>query len=211
MVNASSKLRRSAFLTAAGRILASASCRIRRIRKGDSESLPVLTDLVERLLIEREPGMAIEIRNFFSHTTLKKNRIPQSPSEPIERQRPWETIPFFVIGKHLKPAIYIVDQISHRRLVRPPRHRARIQSVQNQRQTLDPQRETNPQHNQAYAEHCPMLFHESEHDWLSVPSPDGKSSFRRFQTTVEEGARWMVRRGRAAIPQHGSKEWGSAR
>ena len=102
------------------------------------------TDLVERLVIEREPRMAIEIRNFFSHTTLKENRIPQSPSEPIERQRPWETIPFFVIGKQLKPAIHVVDQIPHYRLIGPPRHRARIQSVQYQRQTLDPQRKTNP-------------------------------------------------------------------
>ena len=181
MINFSSELRCSACLTAAGRVLASASRRIRRIRKGDSESLPVLTDLVERLLIEREPGMAIEIRNFFSHTTLKKNRIPQSPSEPIERQRPWETIPFFVIGKQLKPAIYIVDQISHHRIVRPPRHRARSQSVQYQRQTLDPQRETNPQHNQAYMEHHPILFHKPDHDGLSVASLNENSSIRCFQ------------------------------
>ena len=210
-MNVSLEHRRPAFLMADGRVLIPTSCRIQRIRKGDGEILPLLTRLVKRLTIQCEPRMAIEIRNFFSHTTMKENRIPQSPGEPIDRQRPWETIPFFVIGKQLKPAIHVVDQIPHHRLVRPPRHRARSQSVQHQRQTLDPQRETNPQHNQAYAKHGPILFDKSEHNWLSVPSPDGKSGFRRFQTTVEEETRWMVRRDRAAIPRLGSGEWGIVR
>jgi hypothetical protein len=208
VINSSSELRCSACLTAAGRVLASASCRIRRIRKGDSESLPVLTDLVERLLIEREPGMAIEIRNFFSHTTLKKNRIPQSPSEPIERQRPRETIPFFVIGKQLKPAIYIVDQISHHRLVRPPRHRARIQSVQQQRQTFDPQQETNPQHDQAYTEYSPILFYESDHDGFSVASLNMNSSIRRFQIQKTDGPIILARQGRLSTSRRDPRRHG---
>ena len=156
--------------------------RIRRIRKGHGETLPMLTRLVKRLAIQREPRMAIEIRNFFSHTTMKENRISQLPGEPIESQRPREAIPIFVIGKQLKPAIHIVDHISHHRLVRLPRDRGRIQSVQHQRQTLSPQQETNPRHNQAHAQQGPILFHESDHDGFNLASLNENSSIRLFQT-----------------------------
>jgi hypothetical protein len=169
------------FLTPDGSVLPPASCRILRVRKCDGETLPLLARLVKRLVIQREPRMAIEIRDFFSHTTMKENRIPQSPGEPIEGQRSWEAIPFFVIREQLKPAIHVVDQIPHHHLIRFLRHRARIQSVQHQRQTLDPQQETNPQHNQANADQGPILFHKSDHDGFSVTILNEKSSIRRFQ------------------------------
>ena len=180
-MNASSGHRCLIILTPDGRVLPPASCRIGRIRKGDGETLPMLARLVKRLAIQRDPCMAVEIRSLFSHPTMKENRIPQSPGEPIDSQRPWEAIPFFVIGKQLKPAIHIVDQIPHHCLVRPPRHRTRIQPVQHQWQTLDPQQETNQQYNQAYAQHSPILFRDSDHDGFSVASLDENSSMRRYK------------------------------
>lgn len=128
-MNVTSGDRLPVFLTGGGRVLPPANCRIRRIRKGDSETLPMLARLVKRLATQREPRMAIKIRDLFFHPTMKENRIPQSPGEPIEGQRPWEAIPFFVVGEQLKPAIHVVDQIPHHCLVRSPRHRARIQLV----------------------------------------------------------------------------------
>lgn len=180
-MNASSGLRRPAFWGVDSRVLASAGCRIRRIRKGHSEMLPMLTWLVKRVTIQCEPRMAIEFRNLFSHTTMKENRIPQSPREPIEGQRSWKAIPLFVIRKQRKPAIHIVDQILHHRLVRPPRHRARTQSVQHQWQTLSLQQKTNPRHNQAHAQHGPILWYESNHDGFSVARLNENSTMSRFQ------------------------------
>lgn len=176
----SSGHRRLIILTPDGRVL-HPGYRIRRIRKGDDETLPMLARLMKWLAIQRKPRMAIEIRCLFSHPTMKENRIPQSPGEPIEGQRPWEAISFFVIGKQRKPTIHIVDQILHHHLIRPPRHQARTQSVQDQRQTLDSQQETNPRHNQAHAQHGPILCYESNHDGFSLPSLNGNSSIRRFQ------------------------------
>jgi hypothetical protein len=179
-MNISSGHRRPVFLSPYGRVLRP-GCRIRRIRKGDSETLPMLARLMKRLAIQREPRMAIEARDFFSHTTMKENRIPQSPGEPIESQRPWEAIPLFIIRKQSKPAIHIVGQIPHHCLIRPPRHRARTQSIQQQRQTLSPQQETNPRHNQDHAQQGPILFYKSNHDGFSVASLNENSSIRRFQ------------------------------
>ena len=82
-MSVSSGLPRPIFLTPEARGL-SPNCRIRRIRKGDGETLPLLTHLMKSLAIQSEPRMAIEIRDFLSHTTMKENRVPQSLGEPIE-------------------------------------------------------------------------------------------------------------------------------
>src|ERR1043166_3712556 len=122
MKNVSSGDRRPFFLTPDGGILPHAGCGIRRIRKGDDKILPILAGLVKRLVIQCEPGMAVEIRQFFSYPTMKNYWISQSSSEPIERQRPWKAISFCVIGKELKPTIHIVNQITHHCLIKPSRH-----------------------------------------------------------------------------------------
>jgi hypothetical protein len=175
MVNITSGHRRSVFLTSGSRALCP-SRRIRRIRKGDGKTLRLLARLVKRLVIQREPRMAVEIRDFFSYTTMKEHWIPQSSGKPIKSQRPWEAIPFFVIGKQLKPAIHIVNHILHHCLVRLPRHRARVQSVQHHWQTFHSQQETHAQHYQACAQHGPILFHTSDHGRFSVASLNENSS-----------------------------------
>jgi len=59
-MKASSGHRRPVILTPDGRVLPPAGYRIRRIRKGDGETLPMLARLVKRLAIQCEPRMAIE-------------------------------------------------------------------------------------------------------------------------------------------------------
>src|ERR1041385_5738418 len=76
MKNVSSGDRRPFFLTPDGGILPHAGCGIWRIRKGDGKMLPILAGLVKRLVIQCEPGMAVEIRQFFSYPTMKNYRIP---------------------------------------------------------------------------------------------------------------------------------------
>lgn len=158
-----SERRRPVIRTSNGRISSLAGRSIRRIRKRDRVTLPMQACLVKRQAIQCEPRMAIEMCQVFPHATLKPHRISQSPGEPIESQRPWEAIPFPVIGKQCQPAIHVVGHIPHHRVVRPPRHRVWSDSIQYQRQTLASQQEANPQHHQAYAQQGPILFHDPGH------------------------------------------------
>ena len=85
-INGSSEHRPPVFLMQVASILLAAAKGIRRIRKRDGETLPMLARLMKWMMIQHEPRMAIEIEDFFSHTRMKENRMPQSSGEPIECQ-----------------------------------------------------------------------------------------------------------------------------